>query len=117
MSSYLWFYPDNARKAPPNLMRGRWDGRIVNGDSLAVWYQWNGKDHWCDSVSRDNVQGGYMNQVIIDGFPQTKDAVLIDKWFGSKLSDPLFALLLKGKEQDLLCEATRLEKESQANQR
>ena len=58
-----------------------------------------------------------MHQVIIDAFPKTKDAVLIDKWFGNKLCDPLFALLLKGKEKDLLVEALRLEKESEAAKR
>ena len=54
-----------------------------------------------------------MNQIIIEMFPQTKDAVLIDKWFGSKINnDPLMAMLIKGKENDLLKEAKRLEEES-----
>jgi hypothetical protein len=57
-----------------------------------------------------------MNQIIIDMYPATKDAVLIQKWFGERIaSEPLFAILLKGKEAEILDEAKKLEKEEAAN--
>lgn len=53
-----------------------------------------------------------MNKLIIDMYPVTKDAVLVQKWFGEKISnEPLVGMLLKGKEADLLKEAKRLEVE------
>ncbi len=55
---------------------------------------------------------GNMNNTIIESFPATKDAVLVDKWFGSKFNDPIFVLLLKGKEAEILAEAKRLDGES-----
>lgn len=54
-----------------------------------------------------------MNKVIIEAYPKTKDAVLVDKHFGHRLDDPLFALLLRGKEKDLLQEAKKLELEEE----
>jgi hypothetical protein len=61
------------------------------------------------------VTGGFkMNQIIINAFPKTAEAVIVDKWFGSKLNDPLYALLIKGKEAEILSEATRLEEEAKA---
>jgi len=54
-----------------------------------------------------------MNQLIIDSFPKTKDAVLIEKWFGKEFSqNNLIGLLVKGKEKQLIAEATRLEEEA-----
>lgn len=53
-----------------------------------------------------------MNKIIVDLYPVTKDAVLVSKYFGNKLDDPIFVLLLKGKEKELLEEANRLEQES-----
>jgi hypothetical protein len=56
-----------------------------------------------------------MNQIIIDMYPKTKDAVLVQKWFGEKISnEPLIGMLLKGKEAELLAEAQRLENEEKA---
>lgn len=52
-----------------------------------------------------------MNQNIIEMFPATKDAVLVDKWFGREIDKPIVKLLLKGKEDELLNEAKRLENE------
>jgi hypothetical protein len=51
-----------------------------------------------------------MNQIIIDMYPATKDAVLIQKHFGERIAnEPLFAILLKGKEDEILEAAQRLE--------
>lgn len=51
-----------------------------------------------------------MNKIIIAMYPATKDAVLVQKWFGEKISnEPLIGMLLKGKETELLEEARRLE--------
>jgi hypothetical protein len=52
-----------------------------------------------------------MNKTVIEMYPKTKDAVVVDKWFGSKLDDPIFAMLLEGKEEKLLQEAIKLEEE------
>jgi len=53
-----------------------------------------------------------VNKIIIEMFPSTKDAVLIQKWFGDKIEDdPLTRMLIKGKESELLTEAEKLEKE------
>ncbi len=51
-----------------------------------------------------------MNEIIVEMFPKTKDAVLIDKWFGDRLNDPIFKMLLQGKESELLAEAQKSEK-------
>lgn len=52
-----------------------------------------------------------MNKIIIEMYPVTKDAVLVQKWFGEKISnEPLIGMLLKGKESELLQEAKELEK-------
>jgi len=57
-----------------------------------------------------------MNELIIEMFPKTKDAVLIQKWFGSKIdNDPLTRMLIKGKEDELLEEANRMEEEEAKN--
>ena len=57
-----------------------------------------------------------MNELIIEMFPKTKDAVLVDKWFGSKIdNDPLTKMLVRGKEKELLDEALRLEKDETEN--
>jgi hypothetical protein len=51
-----------------------------------------------------------MNEIIIEMYPKTKDAVLIQKWFGERIAnEPLFRILLKGKENEILEEAKRLE--------
>lgn len=73
-----------------------------------------GHKHLCnfESIKTIKHREVEMNQVIIDAFPITKEAVLVDKWFGQKLSDPMMVFLLKGKEADLLVEAQRLENES-----
>jgi hypothetical protein len=53
-----------------------------------------------------------MNTLIIEMYPATKDAVLVQKWFGEKISsEPLIGMLLKGKEAELLAEAQKLEEE------
>lgn len=53
-----------------------------------------------------------MNEIIIAMFPKTKDAVLVDKWFGREIDKPIFKMLIKGKEKELIAEAIRLEQES-----
>ena len=54
-----------------------------------------------------------MNKLIIEMFPSTQDAVLIEKWFGSEIDgNPLTRTLIKGKEKELLDEAKKLEEES-----
>lgn len=52
-----------------------------------------------------------MNKLIVEMFPKTKDAVLIEKHFGTKLDDPIFKMLLKGKEKELLQEAQKMEED------
>lgn len=53
-----------------------------------------------------------MNELIIEMFPVTKEAVLVDKWFGREINNPIFKMLIKGKEKELIEEATRLENKS-----
>ena len=58
-----------------------------------------------------------MNKIIIEMFPKTKDAILIDKWFGEEFNKPIFKLLLTGKEEQLIKEAERLEKEEKLEEK
>lgn len=58
-----------------------------------------------------------MNQIIIEMFPKTKDAVLVDKWFGREIDKPIFKMLIEGKEKKLIEEALRLESESKNNKK
>lgn len=53
-----------------------------------------------------------MNTIIIEMFPVTKEAVLVDKWFGREIDKPIFKMLIAGKEKALLKEAQKLEKEN-----
>jgi len=50
-----------------------------------------------------------MNEIIIEMFPVTKEAVLVDKHFGREIDKPIFKMLIKGKEKELLEESIRLE--------
>ena len=72
---------------------GRWDSNKTIKDFKLKWrYQ--------------------MNEIIIEMFPVTKEAVLVDKWFGREIDKPIFKMLIKGKEKELAEEANRLEVES-----
>ena len=53
-----------------------------------------------------------MNEIIIDMFPVTKEAVLVDKWFGREIDKPIFKMLISGKEKELFIEAQKLEENS-----
>ena len=64
-----------------------------------------------------------MNKIIAEMYPKTKDALLVDKWFGSITTEfshwafntrnsTFVKVLLKGKEEDLLKAAQELEAES-----
>lgn len=49
-------------------------------------------------------------KVIIEHFPNTKDAVLVNKWFGQELeNNKLMGMLLKDKEDSIIKEAQKLE--------
>ncbi len=58
-----------------------------------------------------------LHPVIVDSFPNTKDAVLVQKWFGAEFDcsrlGRLIGIFLAGKEDDVLNEAKRLEKEEE----
>lgn len=53
-----------------------------------------------------------MNEIIIEMFPVTKEAVLVDKWFGREIDKPIFKMLISGKEKELLKEAVKMEEKS-----
>lgn len=87
-----------------------WQRWKNDNDLDFLWYQKNPRSiyyNWKLIKKQKEIE---MNQIIIESFPQTKDAVIVEKWFGNKLNDPLMGLLLKGKEDELLEEALRLEK-------
>jgi len=80
------------------------------------WNRWNHnsktfkqlKEKWRYKMNK-------MNKIIIEMFPVTKEAVLVDKWFGTEIDDdPLTRLLIKGKESDLIAEAEKLEADEKA---
>lgn len=57
--------------------------------------------------------GGYvMNDFIVENVKLTKNAVLVQKYFGGDLNSKLFQLSFKDKIDQLIAEAKRLEKES-----
>lgn len=63
-----------------------------------------------EKMTKEDTQ---MHQAIVEAFPKTKDAVMIDKWFGKQFEqNALIALLVKGKEKTLIEEALRLEENS-----
>lgn len=80
----------------------------ANGKKTWGWSSYKGNKTFNDFNKKWRYK---MNEIIINAFPNTKDAVLVDKHFGRKIDDPIFALLLKGKEDDLLEEAKRLDRE------
>ncbi len=53
-----------------------------------------------------------MNEIIIEMFSVTKEAVLVDKWFGKEIDKPIFKLLISGRQKELLEAAKKLEEES-----
>lgn len=57
------------------------------------------------------IGGLIMNETIIELFPKTAEAVLVDKWFGKEIDKPIFKLLIDGKQKELIAEAKRLEEE------
>jgi len=76
----------------------------LNGHKLYYYWKENPiiKEEFC------------MNEIIVEMFPKTKDAILVEKWFGTEINKPIFQLLLKGKEKEVIAEAERLEKESKS---
>ena len=65
------------------------------------------------NIQKINKGENIMNSTIINMFAVTKEAVLVDKWFGKDIENlSLAELLLKGKENELLKKAKSLEKES-----
>ena len=73
-------------------------------------------DNWQFVISMDYLKpikrrNATMNPSIVEMFPSTKDALLIEKWFGDDLESPLMEILIKGKERELLAAAIILEKQ------
>src|SRR3990167_1215090 len=70
--------------------------------------------HVCsfESVSKIERAGCIMNEIIVEMFPKTKDAVLVDKWFGREIDKPIFKMLIKGKEAELIAESKKMEEQS-----
>jgi len=70
------------------------------------------EDDLCGTVTLN--QGGTkpMNKFIEENVKLTKDAVLVDKYFGSNLNSTALQLLFKTKINLLIKEAKRLDKES-----
>lgn len=57
-----------------------------------------------------NVKRGRMNNVIMSTYEYTKDAALVQKYFGYEIPDTFTgALLLKAHKEEYLTEAKRLE--------
>ena len=56
--------------------------------------------------------GCIMNEIIVEMLPKTKDAVLVDKWFGREIDKPIFKMLIKGKEAELIAESKKMEEQS-----
>ena len=58
-----------------------------------------------------NSKGETMNIIIAELFTTTKDALLVQKHFGTCFNNPLLGILLKDKTKEILSEAKHLEKE------
>lgn len=80
-----------------------------NGKKEWGWSRWDDTANINDFNKKWRYQ---MNEVIVEMFPVTKEAVLVDKWFGREIDKPIFKMLIKGKEKELIEEAQRLENES-----
>lgn len=80
-----------------------------NGKKELGWSRWDSKEDINDFNKKWRLK---MNAIIIEMFPVTKEAVLVDKWFGREIDKPIFKMLVKGKEKELVAEAIRLELES-----
>lgn len=52
---------------------------------------------------------------IKEHYPKTKDALLVDKWFGENVVYRMTQFFLRGREQELLEFARQLEEEEKAN--
>lgn len=78
---------------------------------LIVKIDTNGYKRLCsfESVEKIERKDCIMNEIIVEMFPATKDAILVDKHFGREIDKPIFKMLIKGKESELLEEAKRLE--------
>ena len=50
-----------------------------------------------------------MNKNIIKMFPKTEDAVLMSKYWCEELNNPIFLILIKGKEDEIIAELKRAE--------
>lgn len=84
-------------------------------NNLSINY--GGKDGLCwtkDFTNIDDIisieRGDIMNQAIVKLFTKTKDALLVEKHFKEYFDNPLFGILFKGKEGELLALAEELEK-------
>jgi hypothetical protein len=59
-----------------------------------------------------------MDKQIIQLFPKTEDAVIVDKHLGARFSNnPLLIIMLKGKEDEVLQLAWEMETEEQAKKK
>lgn len=56
-----------------------------------------------------------LDKWIKEHYPRTKDALLVDKWFGENIEHRITQFFLKGREQELLDFARQLEEEEKAN--
>lgn len=90
--------------------------------SKATWKFWEeGIDISGGSMPIDEIfliaRGGEvmsLSKIIVEYFPKTSEAVLVDKWFGKEIeSNRLSAMLLKGKEKDIIAEAKKMEAEEE----
>jgi hypothetical protein len=92
---------------------GREECEIIRLDDNTIICEYGDTDCWfLKSMKKKYYKEHTMNKIIIELFPKTKDAVLIEKWFGAEIDNPKFQLLLKGKEKEVIAEAEKLEKES-----
>ena len=55
-----------------------------------------------------------LNTYVERAYPQTEDAALVDRTFGSCLTTSLLGLLLKINSKEVLAEAKRLDEEQKA---
>lgn len=81
------------------------------------WYKQNcfiiiSAEEYLNEVKKINKEDGMeMDSLIVELYPQTKDAILVNKYFGKEIT-ALTAVLLKGKESELLETAKKMEEEN-----
>ena len=80
---------------------------VING--MGQWHI----DDLCGTATINKGGSKPMNKFIEENVKLTKDAILINKYFGSDLNSKVVQLLFKNKIDVLIKEAKRLEKESE----